>query len=249
MTDMKNTVLLMLLFVSLFSSCKDKDNSTETYSLVFHPRKCTYSAAVTKLRTTNIYLKTTYFEYLDVENNASIKSTDYVISVYTSNRGGENDLDSPVTSLEKEIKLDYNKYVTNSANSSSANKTKLYLSMIPMEYRTNGIVKLSISSIDNPLFGKVAGTSLNDYFEIVKYNPDFIASSESKSLIYGFSDTNKPATIDEWLSLSPLAQPTIYFRLNTAPDNLPLSVRFKIDIETTDGIVLSDTTKVITLVN
>lgn len=153
-------------------------------------------------------------------------------------------LDSPVIELETQIESDYHRYIQRSA--SILKNAKDYTAMIEMEYRLDGVTDFNVYAVDTPLFGLEAGSSLNDYFRIVRYFPDFIASSQSHQLIYGFADRDKPAAIDEWLSLSPLAQPLMYLVFKETPNDLPETIRFVVEMTTDKGTLLRDTTQVIT---
>lgn len=231
-------------------SCKDKYVDDENYFIEFQPRNCNIVGVLSKQKVETKYNNEIYFDFIDLTENTLIKSSNYTLVINTSNGRGQNDFDPSLSSLEKEIELNYKKYESSLKAKSSVNDaSSVFTNKIDIRYRIDGVVNFNISSLDAPLFGKPIGTSLNQYFEIFKYDPDFIASYESKRLLYGYTDKVKPTAIDEWLSLSPMAQPTMFLRLNTIPENLPVTLRFKVDMETTDGITISDTTKVITLTN
>ncbi len=231
-------------------SCKDRSVNDENYFIEFQPRNCNIVGVLSKQKVETKYNNEIYFDYIDLTENTLIKSSNYTLVVSTSNGRGQNDFDTSISSIEKEIELNYKKWVSIlKAKSSINDASNVFTNKIDIRYRIDGVVNFNISSLDAPLFGKPIGTSLNQYFEIFKYDPDFIASYESKRLLYGYTDKVKPTAIDEWLSLSPMAQPTMFLRLNTIPENLPVTLRFKVDMETTNGITISDTTKVITLTN
>jgi hypothetical protein len=101
--------------------------------------------------------------------------------------------------------------------------------------------------VNTPLFGKPAGASLNDFFTIVYYEPPVIVSAPTERLVYGYSSKEYPTSIDEWLSLSPFGQATMFFVPNKKMEGLPLDVQFVVQMETADGLVMADTTRVLTI--
>lgn len=260
---------ILLLTTLLLISCKDNNGNDESYFLEFYPRKANHIWTTPGKIITTEYKGYIYYDYKTIYSDEQLKIKDFFLSVVTADKRTDSLLktinqlfefitfysDSKFISLgnstlEKEIEMNYKKHSNSIKVKSIGNQnTNINTSKIDIEYRIDGVVNFNISSLDAPLFGKPIGTSLNQYFEIFKYDPDFIASYESKRLLYGYTDKVKPTAIDEWLSLSPMAQPTMFLRLNTIPENLPVTLRFKVDMETTDGITISDTTKVITLTN
>ena len=245
---------LLLLTIILLAGCTDNNENETNYNFKFYPRKANHVWA------TGIKIINT--DYKTINSEERLKISDFFVSVVTADKRTDSLIRTVnpnfeyvtffsdgqfvvpgLPSLEKEIELSYKRRSNNIDNGSD------YMALINIEYRVDGITDFDISSLDVPLFGKPTGTSLNQYFEIFKYDPDFIASYDSKRLVYGYTDKEKPTAIDEWLSLSPMAQPSMFLRLNATPENLPVSVRFKVDLETTDGIIISDTTKVVTLTN
>lgn len=192
-------------------------------------------------RVEQTYKGTKYYEYMPVDDFSNVNAENYTLVLYTTNGGGEYDHDESILSLEKEIELNYK---TESTSSKKIGEDGMVV--IDMEYRTTGIRKLNIYSKDATLFGKSPGVSLNDYFNIFLYEPNFIASYETRSLVYGFR-SKKPTAISEWLSLSPMAQPGMYLLLNTVPEETPLKTCFIVEVETYTGLVLRDTTTSVTL--
>ncbi|MCD6179207.1 MAG: hypothetical protein J7K39_04830 [Bacteroidales bacterium] len=247
-----------LFFTLMFSSC-DIDEPSDPW-LVFYPRECNYVFARNYERITWDYDNRIIYEYHQAWNTDVFTIDKFVLDVFTSNinldsvflleNGNEiiyNSVDEPLPQLESELESSYNRSRLKAGEISQSDEEND--TPIDIEYRLTGIKSFQISALDKELFNIAAGSSLNVYFDIVKYEPDFIASSVSKRLLYGFGDTEKPKRIDEWLSLSPLAQNSMLLRLNSNPENLPLSVQFVIALETEEGIILRDTTSLITLEN
>ncbi|MDR1860125.1 MAG: hypothetical protein LBR06_04315 [Bacteroidales bacterium] len=111
--------------------------------------------------------------------------------------------------------------------------------MVRINYLVNGVSNFVITA-DKTLFGIPAGQSLNRHIIIHQFDPDFIASSISKTLISGFYD-KKPVKIDEWLSLKPLGSYDMTFYFDSLPDELPQEVCFTVTLTTDEGEVCSYT--------
>ncbi|MFV0391687.1 MAG: hypothetical protein ACK5KP_07385 [Paludibacteraceae bacterium] len=238
-------MLLFLFGIVLLAGCTGDDNYGGSYTLVFLPHKSNFIRVASKQRIERTYDNKNWFDtYHDLDANASLRSSDYAIRLNTSNGYSKADLDTGIPTLEEEIERSFRRcFKSNSGKSGEST------ALFEIFYCVDPIADLTISALDTPLFGKPAGASLNEYFEISKYDPDFIASYDSKRLLYGYTDVDKPTAIDEWLSLHPMAPHIMFLRLNATPGELPVTLRFKVDMETTYGIVVSDTTKVVTLTN
>jgi hypothetical protein len=260
---MKHFLLFCGCLVFLLS-CKDRYDDTEGYFLDFRPRKCSF-LCITPGQTLNIlYEGITFTDYKDLDKNYIVKNYNLFIAIQTSNqdiREGRDyihvyfvgNLDNvnyseSIPTLEHQIEQDY-KQRNSSQKTKGQLNNDLYENLIPMEYRITGIRNLQISATV-PLFGKTAGESLNDFFDIIRYDPQIIASSQTHNLLMGFSTPadELPRSIDEWLSLQPLAQTNMYFQPNTPLGiALPADVRLAIEMETEEGLVLRDTTAVFTI--
>jgi hypothetical protein len=145
--------------------------------------------------------------------------------------------------IELQINLSYKKSYPKSVTKANSEANDI----IRMEYRLNGIKNIKISSLNTTLFGQSPGQSLNDYFFIGKYIPQIIISSTNLNLLYGFKSKTLPTSIDEWLALSPMAQPAMYLELKSAPPELPQTVQFTVEMETDTGAKLSYTSFPVTL--
>ena len=253
----KNKAIFILILISVLVITSSCDRySPPSYSFAFYPRVCNYIYLTPARVVTTTFEEYTYDEYWSAESDESIIMKDFLFETLAlkhnldSLRSGNvdyymktlNDTDEPDTALEEQIKANYAK---------SRNKTKSIKGdgdyLIQIEYRITGVKDFNIKAIDAPLFNEAVGSSLNKYLKIVKYEPNFIASSISRNLLYGFADTDKPESIEEWLSLHPLANQGMYIAFNAESDKLPLSTRFVVEMETEDGVLLSDTTNMITL--
>jgi len=256
---MKNFTAIILL-LSLFS-CKKENNGNDNYFLDFRPRECEFLFVVSGEKfhlTSPEGIK--YVDYQAYPRDGYDDALNLFLAIHTHNlnvdsiinaEGGKlpyfnpgihEGITNPIPDLETQIELNYRK---KSASSSGDLKSALdYTAMIEMEYRIDGVRNFKISALDK-LFDQEPGTSLNEYFKIIRYDPDFIASSDTHNLLYGFSDKDKPEDIDEWLNLSPLAPALMYVAFREVPDDLPESIRFVVEMETDKGKVLRDTSQVI----
>jgi hypothetical protein len=239
---MKRILFLGLFILIFLTGCDTTTSSQQGPALTFLPRICSLIGCRPMRRVEQSYDGTKYYEYQKTEENESVNAENLVLLFYTGNNGGLYDYDEPIPSLEKEIELDYKQAYTSYGKSGGEG-----MAFIDINYRTTGIRKLNIYAKDAVLFGKTPGVSLNDYFDIVLYEPNFIASYDTRSLIYGFR-SSKPAKISEWLSLSPMAQPGMYLHLNTVPEEAPLNTCFIVQAETSTGLILSDTTITVALI-
>jgi len=253
--------LISFLLISIaFIACKKDNQATPDYFIDFRPRECTYLFVVPALAEYKTYENHNYYEYSNLIKNSTIKSDHLFFSVQTCNydlrsfikaNGGymsylfistTDHIGTHISSLEELIELDYSRIAINGDNGS------VNANLEEMEYRTSGVKAFSIKALDGELFGLPAGSSLNDYFKIIKYSPDFLASASSNTLLYGFSSTDKPASIDEWLNLKSLAQPSMYVKFKSNPPELPINTRFVVELTTDDGSLLTDTTQILQIV-
>ncbi|WP_303170378.1 hypothetical protein [Porphyromonas sp.] len=115
--------------------------------------------------------------------------------------------------------------------------------LTPWEYRVTGVKDFKIVALST-LFGQPKETSLNRFFSIYQFEPQQVISYQTKELIWGYASESKLESIDQWLSLKPMAPPLIRFRLNSKPQEIPEKVSFVTILETTDGKILKDTTQV-----
>jgi|GEM_PF-2055382 len=266
---MKNYVLFLIATIVVLMSCKDTNKVNEGYSLYFMPRKVEYVFITIGKKREYYYQGIKMADYLRLEED-SIAENLFFVSILTSNYDirmvyaeanpdydpkvlipihdtfdWEYTCDDPIPSVEQQITLDYEKYVRN--GSLRSNNSKDYHTLVDIHYCTTEIKSLNISALNAPLFGKPAGESLNDFFTIRTFSPPVIVSAPTERLVYGYSSRNYPTSIDEWLSLSPFGQSVMWLEPNRKMEGLPLQVQFVVQMETADGLLLSDTTRVITI--
>lgn len=256
---MKKLYYLLLSFILI--SCSKDGNITESVDLYFKPRNCSNIFAVAGLKTETNLNGSLYYLYTDIPTGSqSITVNSFFLSVISSNYNISNLINKEWSSIfyplnvendvfnnhdlniEEQIKADYSKYL----KSISKNKREYSLALMPVEYRLTPIKDFKITA-NCSLFGKQAGENLNNYFSIEYFQPKLIISSKNNSLAFGFSDNELPTSIDEWLALSPMAQPAMYLELKSAPPELPQTVQFTLEMETDTGVKLSYTSFPVTL--
>jgi hypothetical protein len=226
-----------------FPACKNENGEEKkAYDVRFLPRKASFLFA----------------SFGDAGLSGSVNKDRFHVSVETSNFD-INDayafslrherLDNSIPSLEQQMELDCRaKFPSekNLPNSHSLFEKGVRQTFFDIEYRTTAVRNLTITA-DVPLFGKPAGESLNDFFDITGYEPPMIASSVTNALLYAYSSSTYPETLSEWLNLSPLAQAAMYLTPNREMEELPVTLRFEVKMETTEGTILSATTQAITI--
>ena len=254
-TKTKIIFSLILIFILAIASSCNRDIPV-SYSFSFYPRVCNYVYIGPTRIITKTFEDYTYYQYWNAELDESISIKEFLFSVAALKHNPDSlssgntdyymktleDTDEPDTALEEQIETNYIQAGRKDMVSLPTNYP------IFIEYRLTGVKDFNIKAIDAQLFDEVIGNSLNKYLKIVNYEPNFIASSINRNLLYGFTDTDKPESIEEWLSLHPLANESMYFAFSVESDKLPLSTRFVVEMETEDGVLLSDTTNMITLI-
>jgi len=269
---MKNYGLLLIITIVSLSSCKNEYNNHEGYTLQFMPRKVQNVFITTGIKRIYDWQGIKMADYRTMEED-SVHEDLFFISILTSNYDmripyaeanpdydpkyfvlpvyhpfdWEYSLDDPIPSVEQQIALDYAKDDQKGSLRSSNPKGYDNESLIPIHYRVTQIKSLNISALNTPLFGRPAGESLNDYFTIRTFDPRIIISAPTERLVYSYSSKEYPASIDEWLSLSPFGQAVMWLEINKKIESLPLNVQWVVQMETADGLVLSDTTRMITI--
>jgi hypothetical protein len=248
---MKRFIIPALMLVLI--SCSKQD--TGGISLTFYPRHCIYIYLVPGMKVQSSS-QNFYDQYRDVEQGATIKADSLVLAVLTSNfeisnvflRGYPGLLYPTINQfqdennivIENKIKLLYENSYTLSSGAGSTE--------VPVEYRLDGIKSMKITTLITQLFGVPLGGSLNNYFTIKHYLPEFIISSDGQNLLYPDSGAEFPSAISEWIGVSPMAQPAMYLEFNAIPDELPQTVRFVLEMETMSGTILTYTSFPVTLI-
>lgn len=265
--------LIYLLLLFMFISCGKENGNTDNYFFVFYPRQSkTLGSGFSRL-VSQEYEGTVYYEKESVALEDTCSISDLVIVLSTSNLDtlpegadfntyplfyefhesldvGLQQLDDNNTVLEQQIEDDYRNRVTDKSTEKSANLVAYY--NLKWEYRTTGVSSFVITCT-KPLFKQAAGTSLNSYLYIYEIDKAQIISYETNELVFGYSDDLNEMSINEWLGLKPMAQPTMYFRFNAVPEELSGgtadTVQFNISMKTRSGLNLSITTHRIALIN
>ncbi len=261
--------IYILFFIFLYSCTVDSEDNSQSYTIVFYPRQCkTLATGMTKLIPEE-YEGVTYYEEEDLDSNDTCTAEYLGLILSTSNldtlpEGADyntyadfyefheklstedQQLDDSYSFLEEQMEDDYRNRVKSTTKSASLDAADIK----SWEYRTTGISSFSLTC-NKTLFNQSAGTSLNDYIYLYEIERSQIISYETQSLVFGYSDDLDEMSVSEWLSLKPMAQPTIYFRFKSIPEELTKgvldSLEFTFNVETTEGLSLSVTTLPVTL--
>ena len=124
------------------------------------------------------------------------------------------------------------------------NKTRAVLYEI--QYRLEGVTALSIVA-DKEYNGLAAGEELGDFFHIVRYAPPLVFNHETYVLNLRQGLCNDG--ISDWLSLNPLAQPSMTLMLKEEARCAVGDIAFTITMTLTDGRVLTATTPTVNITN
>ncbi len=230
--------LLLLFLLPFLASCVTEDYMEET-SLDFIPRKAYYAWMIPGK------LVNGHYQSLQDKDSTGVPCSQFFMEIVTSNQ----QLASPsigdfgdtfqtsdfyrISGLEEQIEYDY------------FNDILTRMNLVTMEYRTDAVEALEITA-DQTLFGVPAGQSLNDYLDIVRYEPYYICGSNGQ-LLYGKGTNDKPTRINDWLALDPLAQPSMDLMFQSVPDELPQEVSFTVTLRKDIGQELSYTLSPLTL--
>ncbi len=260
-----NKTYYFLLIIALISSCTtSSEGGGNILGLDFYPRQCNVVYTEFSLKYTDIIDGQTYYSRGEASASANPIEDLYLV-VSTSSIDSlpkdtewyyrcrpyefheilpitEQELDEHNTALENHMEEDYQNYLSKSTKSASA--TADYIQS--WEYRTTGVTSLNITS-NQTLFGQAPGNSLNEYFHLAVISENQIISYETNELIFGCSDNLNGMSISEWLSLKPMAQPTLFLQANEVPTELPVTAQFTVQLTTTTGLELTSTTKAIPL--
>jgi hypothetical protein len=242
---MKKVMPLFCLLIVLVTSCGE-DKSVNYNIVSFKPRKCNYVWVETKHLYSTEYEGITYYTIGDIElsNTDSIAILDasaLLIKLSTGNQYPlSNDvLDESDTYIEEQLLQSYRAYETQNASQSGESAN-----VVSLEYRTTGVQALSVSCLNQKLWDIEPGEELGQHFTIWRYDPKHIVTSGTKRLLFGFTDDTGsfPQTIEEWIALSPMAQPCMYLLIDNVPTEVPCPVQFVFTLSTDEGTILKDTT-------
>jgi len=251
---MKNYFFLLIIAILTFS-CKEKEDPNERFDYKFYPRKVSFLKVDLGKQDKTQYPDGRYFTgYFSLEKD-TVSNNEWGILIDTDNCNQDTllygalyytILDPPVPEVEKLIEQDYKQasftpivgYTKINGKSSQ---------WIGVEYRTSPIRNFKVYSLNTPLFGKSAGESLNDFFTIQGGFYPGIISTPGYNLAYGYGSAES-ISIKEWLNLHPLAPVKMALAPKTSiTAGLPLNVQIVVEMETGEGLVLRDTTRMLTI--
>lgn len=179
-----------------------------------------------------IGLKELYYQY------PSKKNVSFLSYLYQDKQA--NDALAPKNiSLERMMDIDFR-----SEDNKSRSAESVGAAMFPWEYRVTGVKDFRITA-NSTLFGVPAGSSLNKYFRIHEFEPRQIISHRTQALVWGYRDKREIESLEQWLSLSPMAPPVMILRLNATPQEVPIDVELQVALETIDGKIIRDKLQVL----
>jgi hypothetical protein len=247
--------LTLSIIVILIASCTDKGNKGDGYGYRFLPRKVSYIITVVGTQTlkySSIDGKP-YLQYGRMEEDF-VRNNEWNLSIGTLNFNPDTLqnwglfftlIDTPIPEVQRQLVQEYEYQKKINDQYAGSSKGQDAFNWVDIDYRISPVLNLTVYALKTPLFGKQAGESLNDFFDIVGHNPA-VFSTPSYRLVH--SSANKdPIPLYEWLSLRPLAQVGMNIVPNKPLSGLPLDVQFIVEMETGEGLVLRDTTRVFTI--
>ncbi len=274
LTKKITALISCVLFLSMWaSSCGDTYIPRESVTLHFRPRVCTqmFTLPLEDVEVVEDVLGKVYrrHEFVRIKGKA-VEASKFLLWMMTGAddlkdmpddpdvraEDYENGYDSEysarkkapllapsIPQLERQLREDFRIWVGGSRSLASGSKGVDAVARKTWPYRVTGVKDFRIISL-SPLFGQPAESSLNDYFIIDEFSPRQIISYRRKALLWGYSDKGKVTTIRQWLSMEPMAPPTVIFRFKSRPEELPIKTKLVSILETTEGKVLRDTLEV-----
>ncbi len=119
-------------------------------------------------------------------------------------------------------------------------KTRAFFRLV--EYRTEPLEYIRVTA-DVPLFGREAGASLEDKMDVYGEEYPFFFDS-SKHLI----QMQYPwGLMTEYMDYSPMAPAVLYLQLNEKPQEVPVTLRFAVELKVEGKEPFRDTTRTVTL--
>ena len=111
-----------------------------------------------------------------------------------------------------------------------------------IEYRTEPLDYIRVTA-DVPLFGREAGEFLDDKWDVYGEEYPFFFDS-SKHLI----PIQYPwGAMDDYMDFSPMTPAILYLQLNEKPQEVPVTLRFAVEVKVEGKEPFRDTTRTITL--
>ena len=274
LTQKITALISCVLFLSMgASSCGDTYIPRESVTLHFRPRVCTqmFTLPLEDVEVVEDVLGKVYrrHEFVRIKGKA-VEASKFLLWMMTGAddlkdmpddpdvraEDYENGYDSEysarkkapllapsIPQLERQLREDFRIWVGGSRSLASGSKGLDATVRKAWPYRVTGVKDFRIISL-SPLFGQPAESSLNDYFIIDEFSPRQIISYRRKALLWGYSDKDKVTNIRQWLSMEPMAPPTVIFRFKSRPEELPIKTKLVSILETTEGKVLRDTLEV-----
>lgn len=208
----RNTIILLAIMI-LSIACNRDDNYYEGGTRFhFIPKECTQMVTIPMQHreSVSIYRGKKHISHIvDSIVNGSIEAEKFVLWLMTGaddlklltadqpnvkNRSYENSynlfmyFDQLAPSiLELELQLEEDAHYKYDSGRKRKSKGMDATALIPWPYRVTGVKDFKIVALSS-LFGRPAGTTLNNFFSIHSFEPKQIISSRTKNLLWGYHD-------------------------------------------------------------
>lgn len=152
------------------------------------------------------------FGYPNKKVKDSLPATDYVLEIITTSKM----IIKGDAEMENQMRMYFELLKTNTGISCFDS----------VEYRVEPLEQLKVCA-DVPLFGKEAGASLNDYFEVYRELYPFFFTSDKLLIVKGAPW----GPIDEYLEHQPMAPGFLFLHLLEMPPEAPCTVSFTAEVK------------------
>jgi len=142
----------------------------------------------------------------------SLPATDYVLEIITTSKM----IIKGDAEMENQMRMYFELLKTNTGCAGFDS----------VEYRVEPLEQLKVCA-DVPLFGKEAGASLNDYFEVYRELYPFFFTSDKLLIVKGAPW----GPIDEYLEHQPMAPGFLFLHLLETPPEAPCTVSFTAEVK------------------
>lgn len=257
--EMVKHCLLFFLFISyliLSSSCNTQGQIDEETAYIFHTRKCL------AINVNNAWMQKVDYqsEEFEVHGFAKMillqeeqidydryllrilvneKKRDYPFFVYPHIDGV--DWADPDPAMEQALYAYFENRPKTRADYANT-RADYSADFRIVEYRTEPLEYIRVTA-DVPLFGRESGNLLDDKWDVYGEEHPFFFDS-SKHLI----QMQYPwGSMDEYLGYSPMAPAILYLQLNEKPKELPVTLRFAVELKVEGKEPFRDTTRTVTL--
>ena len=111
-----------------------------------------------------------------------------------------------------------------------------------VEYRTEPLDYIRVTA-DVPLFGREAGDLLDDKWDVYGEEYPFFFDSSKNLILMQYPW----GAMDDYMDFSPMTPAILYLQLNEKPQEVPVTLRFAVEVKVEGKESFRDTTRTITL--